>query len=237
MLLNVLVGAMKNRGAVQLNRMPRMADFAMLITAAEPALGWRPGSFMRVYAEDRAENSTNLIESDSVAVALQGLLTQSSPWKGTFTELLAALNPLVDLNTRQNKSWPQGAQSLSNRVRRAAPALRSIGVSVEFQREPHTRRRLVKFSMQSRPSVPGVPDGSCTGSMRPESPANQSLQVDELAGDTGDIGTDDLPEGHENRARVEIDEPPIWRCPRCGRGFSSRFASRLHTALCLGSAV
>jgi hypothetical protein len=39
MLLNVLVGAMKNRGAVQLNRMPRMADFAMLITACGRLIG------------------------------------------------------------------------------------------------------------------------------------------------------------------------------------------------------
>jgi hypothetical protein len=44
-LLTVLSAALRDAGATQLATLPRMADFAIWATAAEPALGFQPGTF------------------------------------------------------------------------------------------------------------------------------------------------------------------------------------------------
>ena len=48
-LCSALSVALKNRDNVKLTKKPRMADLAMWVTAAEPALGWEPGTFMEAY--------------------------------------------------------------------------------------------------------------------------------------------------------------------------------------------
>jgi hypothetical protein len=40
------------------------SDFAKWITACEPALGWRDGEFMEIYAANRAAMTEVAIESD-----------------------------------------------------------------------------------------------------------------------------------------------------------------------------
>jgi hypothetical protein len=46
-LLDAVSMALARRSSVELASLPRMADFARWVTAAEPALGWRPGAFLR----------------------------------------------------------------------------------------------------------------------------------------------------------------------------------------------
>jgi hypothetical protein len=51
-LLDAMVHGMRARGRVHLERLPRMADFAVWATACEPAL-WPAGTFARAYAANR----------------------------------------------------------------------------------------------------------------------------------------------------------------------------------------
>ncbi|MFO7703567.1 MAG: hypothetical protein R6V43_00285 [Halopseudomonas sp.] len=53
-LCDALSCALRNHDKVTLARRPRMADFALWLTAAEEALGWKPGSFMESYAANLA---------------------------------------------------------------------------------------------------------------------------------------------------------------------------------------
>jgi len=53
-LLDAVAGALARRPSIRLERLPRMADFATWAVAAEPALGWPDGAFMRAYAGNRA---------------------------------------------------------------------------------------------------------------------------------------------------------------------------------------
>src|SRR5262249_48386394 len=55
-LLDVVAGALRELPAVKLPRHPRMADFAVWATAAETALGWERGSFLKAYSGNRAES-------------------------------------------------------------------------------------------------------------------------------------------------------------------------------------
>src|SRR5262249_14110992 len=48
-LLDAVACAIGGEKKVALERLPRLADFAVWITAAEPALGWQKGRFMEAY--------------------------------------------------------------------------------------------------------------------------------------------------------------------------------------------
>jgi hypothetical protein len=49
-------------------------------------------------------------------------------WAGTATELWKDLSDLVDEDVRHTKAWPAAPNSLTNRLKRLAPALRGVGI-------------------------------------------------------------------------------------------------------------
>src|SRR5262249_2335005 len=83
-LLDAVSRALANIGAVNLERAPRMADFAKWITAAEPGLGWEPGVFLAAYAGNRRDVVEAAFEADAVAVAIWNLIAdRPEGFKGT----------------------------------------------------------------------------------------------------------------------------------------------------------
>jgi len=155
-LLDAVSAALRNRPGVRLPRVQRMADFAYWVVAAEPALGWRPGSFLAAYDRNRTAATENTLDASPIASYVRELAALG--WEGTAAELLAELTSRGGEESRRQKGWPAGAQSLSNALRRLAPSLRAVGVDVSFRREPGgVRRRLVTLSALGRNAVPLVP--------------------------------------------------------------------------------
>ena len=130
---NALSAALANVHGVKLPELPRMADFATWIVAAEPALPWEPGTFLDVYSRNRAAVVEHSLEGDVVAVAVRLLMAdREEAWEGAPSGLLEALEALVPESTKRSKAWPKAANSLSNRLRRAATFLRAIGIEIEW---------------------------------------------------------------------------------------------------------
>jgi hypothetical protein len=131
-LLGVVVTGLRRLPSVKLERVPRMADFAMWATACERV----PGAFMAAYDQNRAEAVKTVLEADVVAKAVRAFmaLRGGQEWSGTATELLDKLAALYPAETR-SRDWPRDSSHLSGRLRRAAPDLRKVGIAVEFDRE------------------------------------------------------------------------------------------------------
>src|SRR5437762_315611 len=55
---------------IKLDRMPRMADFALWATAAERGLGLEQGAFLNAYTGNRAESIESTLEADPVSTAI-----------------------------------------------------------------------------------------------------------------------------------------------------------------------
>lgn len=143
-LLDAASAALRDTSKVKLEQMPRMADFAEWVVAAEASLPWRKGVFIEAYAENRDTAVETALESDPVAVAIRSLIEQETSFVGSMTELLTALEGRVNHGLKESRTWPRSAKSLSNRVRRAAPFLRSSGI--EFDDLPREgRRRLCRL--------------------------------------------------------------------------------------------
>ena len=63
-------------------------------------------------------------------------------FRGTATQLLEALNAPLE-GRSGGKDWPTSPRGLSGAVRRAAPALRRIGIDVDFSRKREIGLRMV----------------------------------------------------------------------------------------------
>jgi hypothetical protein len=160
-LLDAVAGALGRVQDIRLERLPRMADFALWATAAEDTLGWKPGSFLQAYAGNRDEATETALDADPVAGAVRSFMENRQDWRGTASELWKALNNLVDEDIRHTKAWPGAPNALSGRLKRLAPALRGIGIEYEDARLPGGGRRRVKrlkkTGEKDRPDRPNCP--------------------------------------------------------------------------------
>ncbi len=120
---------------VELAKRPRMADFARVLAAVDAVLGT---DALGTYRGQSTRLAVEVIDSDPVAVAVHSHLDTAKKWAGTAGDLLNTLTP-----DRPPKGWPSSARGMSAALRRAAPALRSVGIDVEApdRREPGTRDR------------------------------------------------------------------------------------------------
>jgi hypothetical protein len=146
-LLDGLSASLRNAEAVHLERKPRMADFAVRATAMEGAFGWEPGYFLEVYEANRQDASEALLANEPLADAIKETLRYAQMMGepevyGTATELLNWLASNVDDDTKRSKAWPRGPQVLSRRLRRLAPALRSIGIEYTENEEGHDKKKV-----------------------------------------------------------------------------------------------
>lgn len=157
--LDVLSTALANLPHVRLDRLPRLAQTAKLMAAAEAALGWEPGTFMRLF--DRAQESVaaNVGEGDPVAQGIQELAKRNAGrwrFKGTATELRGYLEavkpaPLPPV-------WPPAANKLGERLRRLAPTLRLMGwkVNPDGKTGGRNNTRFIELAYPA-PLVPTLP--------------------------------------------------------------------------------
>lgn len=143
-LLDAVSRALRELPGVRLPAKPRMADFARWVVAAEPALGWRAGSFMEAYTNNREDANSLAMEASPVGTAVESFMADRDRWSGTAMELLTLLNEAVDEATRKQREWPASPRGLSGQIRRLAPNLRRAGVECRFlERAPGGQRRRV----------------------------------------------------------------------------------------------
>ena len=126
----------------RLERLPRMADFALWMWACETAI-WPVGTFWSAYCRNQARAVENVIDADPVAAALRGLMSARTMWTGTATDLLDALSEEAGERATRSRLWPNSLQALSGRLRRAATFLRKVGVEFDFDREGRSRTRII----------------------------------------------------------------------------------------------
>jgi len=194
-LLDAVAHGLGHLATTQLDRLPRMADFAVWVAACEGAL-WEAGTFLDAYSENRAEMDETVIEADLVATALRSLMAGRRSWTGTAKELLQKLVTVAGESAAKMKSWPTTPRALSGRLRRAAPNLRRVGISIVFE-ERQARGRPITITADEKGARPS----------RPSSPS--SVQMNAELGDDGRV-TDDaatvIDTDMRNPAKSAVDD-------------------------------
>jgi hypothetical protein len=146
-LLDAACMALRNEPNVQLEKLPRMADFAQWIVACEPLLTNRPGHFMEVYSRNRVEAVDIALEASPIATTICQFIEQQpyGQWTGYVDELLKKLDPLAPDNEKMLKSWPKSARSLRGKISRIAAGLKAVDIDVKFTgRDKHGSKVLIR---------------------------------------------------------------------------------------------
>jgi hypothetical protein len=86
-LLEAVVHGLRVLGGVHLDRLPRMADFALWAAACETAL-WPASTFARAYAANRSAAIESVIEADPIATCVRAIMVDRTMWSGSASELL-----------------------------------------------------------------------------------------------------------------------------------------------------
>jgi hypothetical protein len=140
-LLDGLVGALRKIPSVEIEDLPRMADFARLGEAIGRALGWPAEAFLSAYQGNRKDAGTASIEESVLGrlvlryVRLGGLVDFTlSP-----AEMLRTFSEDVLPRDAASIRWPKTPSAFSNEVRRLAPQLREHGLHVTFTRNANGR--------------------------------------------------------------------------------------------------
>ena len=181
-LLDGVVRGLNEFANVNLERKPRMADFAIWSVACEGAF-WEKGTFMRAHDATKADLLEDLIEEDPVARAVRRFIDGLEEWSGTATELLDALNEQEADLVKQSDVWPKSANTLGGMLREAAPNLRSVGIDVKRDRAGRKGTRKIHISR--------LPDGIAETSSASSAPKSKDVILKPSNSLDADDPTDD----------------------------------------------
>jgi energy-coupling factor transporter ATP-binding protein EcfA2 len=131
-LLDGVSTALRRESSVTLHGLPRMADWAIWVTAGESSVGWPDETIVSAYRTRMQIAVEAALDGDALAQAIR---TLTLPWTGTSSELLKQLTP-----ADRPRGWPETPRSLSNALARLAPLFRRVGINVTLPKGARTAR-------------------------------------------------------------------------------------------------
>ncbi|MGJ7458164.1 hypothetical protein [Halomonas sp. RA08-2] len=108
-------------------RRPRLLEFALLGMAVATAMGRDPEEFMRQYDAARQDGLERTLEASPVATAIRDW-AEIHPGEVREEPAKRWLEILTDYKPQGSDTWPRSAKGIGDAMRRAAPALRQLGI-------------------------------------------------------------------------------------------------------------
>lgn len=218
-LLTATQHALATHDRVVLPVLPRMADFAVWVTAAEPALNWDSGALLNAYRQNRGEAIELGFEASPIAAHIRALVDSKPRWEGTAKELVEVIMNEKTEAEQRARTTPQTPQAMRSHLKRLAPALRAVGIEIIFgHRQARTGQRLITiekrlemFVTNVTPVIRPSEDGRCDGTEDDPTPQGDD-------GDTGDnekrrFSGQGFP--HEIGGMGTLRRDTLGRCAEC----------------------
>jgi hypothetical protein len=105
---------------------PRLAEFARLGMAVAVAVGHKPDDFLEQFKASRMESIGRTIDASPVASALLEWFARNP--NGRSDSVKAIFTEVERFKPTGTDSWPRSAKGFADALRRAAPALRQMGI-------------------------------------------------------------------------------------------------------------
>jgi hypothetical protein len=151
-ILDMVVKALQIKPTIQLNNLPRMADFAVWGEAIARAMGCGPMVFVNAYKENIGKQNVEAIESNPLAQAIEKFVDswyeedkEINIWEGSTKEGLEKINEIADLHNIDTnaRSWPKATNSFKKR-----PILSNLreglGIDVVIDRQTTANSKIKK---------------------------------------------------------------------------------------------
>jgi hypothetical protein len=143
-LLDMTVAGLNAIDSVELEKPPRMADFAEWACAC---LGDAAKRFMEIYTDVRKNTSIDLAEMNRLPLAVYNFVMnqERKQWEGSASLLLAELNHLTGIYPgHEPGDWPNTPEKMGSELRRFSQALESKGVRTAYKRA-HGGKRMISL--------------------------------------------------------------------------------------------
>ncbi|MFL1381634.1 ATP-binding protein [Nocardiopsis protaetiae] len=228
-LLDLLCQVLATLPDVRLAESPRMADFAHVLGALDRVMGWET---LATYLTASQVTTADLLDAKPFTSAVADFVDQHGTWTGSVSQLL----DLVAVPDPRPRSWPVDATRASGQLKRDAPVLRSIGITVaEAGRSAdRQRRQLYTFTAHhtagtapARAAEAGAESAGGSASAPESAHSTSSAPVTEAAGAAEAV----FPQLSKNPPEpVEVGP-----CVRCSAVFR-RFEATTHPKVCTSCA-
>lgn len=155
-IFNILVQAMKEYPTIQLNQMPRMADFAKWGCAITKAMGKGQNDFLNAYEANVLRQQDEAIEGSPVAFVVMRYMETNPYVNLSATELYSKLSPIAETFRLTNSGgWPKDGALLSRRLTELSPNLKARGIIFNRSKGSHGRRIVLqRVTEDSRTDTP-----------------------------------------------------------------------------------
>lgn len=180
---------------IQLDRKPRMADFAKILAAVDAELGTSAFDRFALRAEDMASET---LDADPFARAIKDAITED--FFGSAGELLHEVTPRHE-DWKPPKGWPSTARDATGKLRRLAPVLRKVGWSVnDMGRGGHDKQLRWQISPPRTPEMAQNDARVCP--QRPQTMSDLVFYDASSAGNAGMAGNSSTSAGNDARSHA-----------------------------------
>ncbi|SHI01874.1 hypothetical protein [Desulfofustis glycolicus] len=157
-LLSCLAEVLRVLPTIKLDHLPRMADFAKTCSALETVYGWN--DLLAAYYRNRAVSFEESLDASPAITAVIDLIERQGEYLGTIGNLFNIISEKAADN------FVKTSRGLSERLKLHIPALKAIGIMVDFN--PVRRKdgyhvnikKVEKQCSQRSPHSPGIKKSS-----------------------------------------------------------------------------
>jgi hypothetical protein len=157
--LDLLVGALRHLDEVELRHLPRMADVATLVTAAEHAMNVPVGAFIAAIESAQEDARGRAAEASPFVEMVIKLVETVGEVEVSMTELVERTSKLPGVDPKAG-AWPRTANAASHQLDEHASTLSDHAITLTRHRRPGgNRERYVRLSLNDRDTGhPGTPN-------------------------------------------------------------------------------
>lgn len=137
-IFDTLSKAIQVKDSLSLDRLPRMADFALWGEAIARVIGYKPLEFLDAYYQNIGESNIEVIESDGFADTLIKLFNSYNSeicWISSPKIFINKIKEYAEKNDIDTSKFPKSTNSLTRRLRKIKSNLRDgLGIEVTIER-------------------------------------------------------------------------------------------------------
>jgi len=147
--------AMQIKPGIELDELPRMADFAIWGCAIAEAIGETKETFMEAYNANIQSQNREAIESSPIGELILKLMEDKTEWGGRASELLNELGKLAEAQkvNIKAKGFPKAAHVLTKRLNELKTNLLEEGINFESKHNGKQRILTLRKTENSVSSV------------------------------------------------------------------------------------
>jgi hypothetical protein len=219
-IFDLLVQVLKRLKEVQLNELPRMADWAEIGEVISRCLEHPEGTFIQAYKKNLAKQNEHALEASPVATVMIRLMEKRMSegsslaecldglhyFEGSMTDLLIDLKKIAEdelgIDTNDKFKWPRSPQALGNKLNEAATNLREIGIVIEQPENKASHTKNIILIKQN--ASDGKPGNSLLESFPTSSPLENDQIHAQFEHQTGNGKLGDFPLSVEEKNDNEI---------------------------------